>query len=351
MFLHEDDRLHRAWAPWFSHEYINYCAAQALPALCNLPPVPVRNNPYGADPSWPPGPHHRDLYKESFREARSLDPLGSFDYAARNGDYGGEAPPDTAIEPWKVLVIYGTEPDLKLDCDLFLHKKQKLTGGSHGWRHMEFGVLGMTVGMVRESFRYHRIRARKAFGDGNEYWGWRYLSRCTHYLADLGNPFHVKALPGPYLIRRIASVRALMVTASAIHKSYEIYVERRFREGFSPFCEALAHGAGEGIGSGDVVDRAMDRYVAVAKKRFNPLFYHFIDFYGEELVDAFGVMKEESGVDASELVSRCASEASRLIFGASKKSSLESLDRITVEILHDVGRMVGSLLGGFVKAR
>lgn len=351
MFLHDDRRLPPAWAPWFSHEYINYHVAQALPELLALPPVAVRENPYPDDSAWSPGPNHFDRYRERCTDVRRLDPLRSFDYAMKNGEFSEEAPLQAIIEPWKVLVGYGTEPDLHLDCGLVLDKRQKLTGGSHGWRHMEFRVLGMKIGIVRESFRHHRDLSRKAFKEGNDYWGWRYLSRCTHYLADIGNPFHVKALPALYLIRHIASARDLFTTASAIHKSYELYAERRFREGFVPFGDALARGAAEGMRTVTDIDRAMAGYRGRAARRFAPIFNFFLDRYGSGLVEAFRRGDPAGQEDASFHVARCAAEASRIIFGGSGASALGDLDGITPDILHDVGTMLGALLSGFARER
>ena len=103
-----------------------------------LPQVQVKPKPDFNNKNWPIGPKHIDLYKESYREYRKLSPLWSFAYDERNGEYSIDPPENKTIEPWKILVIYSTEPDLNPDCDLNLHKNQKITGGSHGWRHMQF---------------------------------------------------------------------------------------------------------------------------------------------------------------------------------------------------------------------
>jgi hypothetical protein len=121
-YLHDDPRMAKAWAPWFSHEYITYFTVQSAEDLMGLPPVPVRPNPCHDDESWPIGPRHIDLYKESYQEVRQQDPFLSFDYGWRDGEYSAEPPIHATIEPWKVLVLYSTEPDLKPDYDLFLHK-------------------------------------------------------------------------------------------------------------------------------------------------------------------------------------------------------------------------------------
>ena len=239
-----------------------------------LPPVSVKPNPDFNNKNWPIGPKHIDLYKESYREHRQLSPLWSFDYEERNGEFGLDPPENKTIEPWKMLVIYSTEPDLYPDCDLNLHKNQKITGGSHGWRHMQFQALGTKFGIATESFRVHINLAGMAFENGNDYWGWRYLSRCAHYLADLGNPFHVKAVTVWFLIKKLFSSNKLFKIVSAVHQSYEVYVERRFREGFPPSnrpcCKAPVKGRVE---DGDVQTQLIN-YINTGGKKHNPIFYY-----------------------------------------------------------------------------
>ena len=266
-YLHDDPNIPMAWSPWFSHEYLTYYSAQAIDSLVALPPVSVQLNPRYADSLWPVGSRHVDYYKESWREIRKLDLLHSFDYKKRNGEYVTQAPSGKKIEPWKILVIYSTEPDLYPDTDLFLNKKQKITGGSHGWRHMQFKLLGATYGIAPESFRVHKDLAKLAFENKNEYWGWRYLSRAGHYLADLGNPFHVKALPGSFLAKKIFSPHDLFKIVSAVHQSYEVYVERRFREGFEAFRQSLIKGAREGYCKKPDLQAQLNAYIKKAEEK------------------------------------------------------------------------------------
>ena len=346
-YLHDDPDLPVAWAPWFSHEYIAYFSVHAIDSLMSLPPVPVKPNPRYGDKLWPVGPKHIDVYKESYHEHRQLDPLWSFDYKKRNGDFALEAPSGKTIEPWKVLVIYSTEPDLYPDNDLTLHKNQKITGGSHGWRHMQFKLLGTTFGIAPQSFRVHKDLAKLAFENGDDYWGWRYLSRCGHYLADLGHPFHVKAVPVSFLMKKIFSRHELFKIVSAMHQSYEVYVERRFREAFDPFKQALLQGAREGQSEGGDIQTQLTNYIKRAGKRHNPIFYYLFDKFGQELLSAFDQMDRNSQLDASIQTNRCSADAARVIFKETNLSKLDFLDRITVEILFDVGRMLGLLFARF----
>lgn len=346
-YLHDDPGLPTAWGPWFSHEYITYFAVQAINSVKALPSVPVKSNPHYGEKLWPVGPKHIDLYKEIYNDRRKLDPLWSFDYKKRNGEYPHDPPAEKMIEPWKVLVIYSTEPDLYYDHDLKLHKNQKVVGGSHGWRHMHFKFMGTTYGIAPQSYRVHKKLAELAFENGNHYWGWRYLSRCGHYLADLGHPFHVKALPGSFLIRKVFSRHELFKIISAMHQSYEVYVERRFREGFEPFKQALMQGGCEGWGSGRSPDAQLSEYIKRAEKRHNPIFYYLLDQFGRELLDAFAQMDSNSQLDAAAQTNRCSADLARIIFKKDNLSKLDLLDQLSSEILFDVGRMWGALLFGF----
>jgi hypothetical protein len=350
-YLHDDVRLPLAWAPWFSHEYITYFSVQAIDWLMSLPPVPVKPNPNFNNNNWPIGPKHIDLYKESYKEYRQLSPLWSFAYGERNGKYSTEPPENKTIEPWKILVIYSTEPDLHPDHDLYLHKNQKITGGSHGWRHMQFRALGRKFGVATESVRVHIDLASMAFRSGNDYWGWRYLSRATHYLADLGNPFHVQAVPSWFLMKNLFASKKLFQIISAAHQGYEIYVERRFREGVPAFKNALLQGALEGQSTCHDVTSELNSYTHQARKRLKPIFYFFLDQFGQELIDAFRQMDQSSPLDAADQINMCSKDAAKIIFRNPHLPALDFLDRITAEILFDVGRMLGTLVNSFSSQR
>jgi len=350
-YLHDDLRLPLAWAPWFSHEYITYFSVQAIDWLMALPPTKVKPNQNFNNKNWPVGPKHIDLYKENFREYRKLSPLWSFAYGERNGEYSIEPPEHITIEPWKILVIYSTEPDLNPDHDLYLHKNQKITGGSHGWRHMQFRALGRKFGIATESVRAHIDLATMAFKSGNDYWGWRYLSRATHYMADLGNPFHAQAVPSWFLIKNFFESKKLFQVVSAAHQGYEIYVERRFREGFPAFKNALLYGAREGQANCNDMTAELNSYRHQAKKRLKPIFYFFLDQFGRELIDAFRQMDQSSQLDAATQINMCSKDAAKIIFRDPHLPALDFLDRITAEILFDVGRMLGTLFNSFTSPR
>lgn len=348
--LHADPDLPSAWGPWFSHEYLAYYCVHALKGFMSLPPVLVKANPRYGEKLWPAGPKHIDIYKESYQEVRRLDPLGAFEYKKRNGDFAQKPPRGKTIEPWKILVIYSTEPDQYLDDDMILHKNQKIFGGSHGWRHMQFKLFGTTYGIAAKSFRVHQDLAKLAFENGNDYWGWRYLSRCGHYLADLGQPFHVKPLPGFYLVKKFLSRHELITTVSALHQGYEVYVQQRFREGFEPFGRALLQGADEGVKAGLNPNEHLDDYIKEAQIKHSRIFYYLLDHFGPGLMDAFGRTDSEGRLDAEAQIKNYLPLAARVMSQEENRSKLDELDHLTAGILVGVGRMLGGLYQGFLNA-
>jgi len=152
-------------------------------------------------------------------------------------------------------------------------------------------------------------------------------------------------------MKKIFARQELFKIVSAIHQSYEVYVERRFREGFEPFKQALLRGAREGQGAAGEVQDHLRAYIKRAEKKHNPIFYYFLDQFGQDLLDAFGQMDQNSQLDAATQTNRCSADAARVIFKEANLSKLAFLDKITVEILTDVGRMLGSLFDSFTSLR
>lgn len=357
-YLHDDPRVSPAWGPFFTHEYITYYATQPHDWLVALPPVSVLPNPAFTD--WAIGPDHVDYYKEGATAVRDLPALQTFDCTTRNGDYE-TTPPDETIAPWQVLFLYATEPDMDLDCGLDLAPVQKLTKGSHGLRHMQFSLFGKTIGMAEESFHYHVKAARRAAERGNRYWAWRFLSRATHYLADLGHPFHSKVIPYRKLFRYLFSPKKLFRVLAATHNSHEVYTQARFREGFAPFKKALEEGSragfeegvaasaqigshNEGDGSGGLLRAALLPYRKKAAKQLTPIFNAQLEHFGKPLLDAYEVIEQvDADMDSSKSTMLAERHAHEVVFADPANPVLAILDEITTRVLRDVGRALGLL--------
>ena len=69
-----------------------------------------------------------------------------------------------------------------------------------GFYH-ESDVIYTFAGFLKKTYPEYRIHlykrlARFAFETGHPYWGWRFAGMGLHYLADLAQPYHARALPG-----------------------------------------------------------------------------------------------------------------------------------------------------------
>jgi hypothetical protein len=124
-------------------------------------------------------------------------------------------------------------------------------------------------------------------------------------------------------------------------------VERRFREGFPAFKEALLQGSRVGKAAGRDMNMELDSYTHQAEKRLKLIFNFFLDEFGQELLDAFRQMDQYSHLDVADQTNMCSKDAAKVIFGDSHLSALNFLDKITAEILFDVGKMLRIMLDEF----
>jgi len=132
-----------------------------------------------------------------------------------------EMTPGEKIDPLSVLVTANHEPDLGLDIGLFEDNgtewgrryglgtqpfgDAKLEYSSQAPIHMglyhEAAVINMVAPFIKRCYPEYRIHLYKtlselAFNLGHDYWGWRFMGWGLHYLADLTQPYHARALPG-----------------------------------------------------------------------------------------------------------------------------------------------------------
>ncbi|MBI5069471.1 MAG: phospholipase [Deltaproteobacteria bacterium] len=113
--------------------------------------------------------------------------------------------------------------------------------------------------------RIHLFRAlaAHAFATGHAYWGWRFTGFALHYLQDLAQPYHARAVPGVGLAR-VAWLQLLgavgfpgpraaaIALASNRHLAAESYTRRRLRDAIAasragdPLLAALRETSGDG---------------------------------------------------------------------------------------------------------
>jgi hypothetical protein len=129
--------------------------------------------------------------------------------------------PGEKVDPLSVLVSANHEPDLGLDIGLYENNNTEwgeqygmgsqpfgdpnLEYGSQAPVHMglyhEGAIIDMLAPFIKDCYPEYRIHLYKtlselAFRLGNDYWGWRFMGWGLHYVADLTQPYHARALPG-----------------------------------------------------------------------------------------------------------------------------------------------------------
>ena len=112
-----------------------------------------------------------------------------------------------------ILTSFADEPDWGMDHELWPIQEYgygeipygKPEGeASKAAFHMQFqneGILirkfvpGISDGMVKERVELFSRLSKLAFEKGHPYWGYRFSSWAAHYIQDLSQPYHSKALP------------------------------------------------------------------------------------------------------------------------------------------------------------
>ncbi|MHA1682744.1 MAG: hypothetical protein ACTSUE_17525 [Promethearchaeota archaeon] len=340
-YLHDDPGILCSLVPFFTHEYLVYFSS--LPQyVMDLEPVKVQANP-GFD-DWEVGPGHEDLYVENSKKVRDLPPAESFNCSRRNGDFTSNVPL-ASLEPWKILVYYTSEPDLNLDCDLNLHWTQKLTKGSHALRHMQFRLFGLRIGRLIDTYRYHVDASLRSFKIGNAYWGWRFLARACHYLADMGHPFHSKVAPLKDVIGIFFHPRSTFKLLSALHNGHEVFTQSNFRTGDESFKNALIRGSERSLESKVSLDHEIKKYRKRAIKQLGPIVRALKTYFGSDFINIYNLVNRKSDVDVSKRTDKAEWAAQNYLFSNLSNPGLQVLEDITCNLLEDVGFMTGLLLG------
>lgn len=159
------------------------------------------------------------------RKAREVSPDTPHN-AGRSGPPAAAYVPtahDEPISARRILSTFSDEPDWGMDQDLFVIERYgygaqpygPLTGlSSQAPFHMAFlfeptallwAMPGLKRNFMEERVRVFLALAELAFASGVDYWGWRFTAWAMHYLQDLTQPYHARALPFP-LIRILKRV-------------------------------------------------------------------------------------------------------------------------------------------------
>ncbi|MBO8160294.1 MAG: hypothetical protein H0Z24_01545 [Thermosipho sp. (in: Bacteria)] len=164
---------------WSGHEALTYYLIQDLPGKDSL--VKIREYSYQED----------RIYNEEYLVLEDVAGTRRFFEPLGDGEFPPDPPPvDNKLPVWQILTIYSPEPDNGMDEGLKLDPLQGLIGNSQGVRHMRYKVGILKAFQGDKSFLYFVEMSKKAFENGDRYWGYRFLGRALHYIEDLSQPYH-----------------------------------------------------------------------------------------------------------------------------------------------------------------
>lgn len=264
-----------------AHDVVTYICA--MEAGFPFKEVEVRELPYTED-SVPF--NEENLFH--FREGKP-PAVFSDDPRYSEGEYyenfvGYRDPKDNKYPAIHVLSIYSAEPDWGMDQDLNLSPLQGFLGGSQGYRHLRYSLLGIKVGIPHRMMDYFTSKAEREFKSGNNYWGLRFAGRALHYLEDLLTPFHVKPFTEIYLLRNLFNREGLYYRIYNYHLNYERYVGYLLWHGNERLIEAVKYGARmvETLTNESFKNAVLHGY-REAKRVFNPIFEECIRIWGDSM--------------------------------------------------------------------
>lgn len=184
--------------------------------------------------------------------------------------------PGTTMTARQVLATFADEPDWGFDHELWdidaygygAQPYGKPTGeSSKAPFHMLFAHENALVrafapevleGMVLDRTELFLRLSREAFATGHAYWGYRFAAWSAHYVQDLCQPYHAKAIPGAglgyYLGFAVSShkdeIKARTTTLSGnrhfLYEDYVAYATQQAPLEADPRYKALAASLAEG---------------------------------------------------------------------------------------------------------
>lgn len=126
------------------------------------------------------------------------------------------------VTPYDVISIYSDEPDWAMDDDvpalMGVGSATKKTQGSamrvlrHFWYDNEV-YFGYDFGAGQETDKRMQLfyeLALVAFSVGEPYWGYRFLGNSLHFLQDITQPYHSKAIITERMINKLGIVHSAM---------------------------------------------------------------------------------------------------------------------------------------------
>lgn len=200
----------------------------------------------------------------------SLDPSEynpEFELEFKLGEIGDK------VSAFDILVTYAPEPDWDLDENLELSSKQKLTGGSQGYRHQRYTLIsGLVVfGVAPERAQHFYDLALTAYEKGDLYWAFRFLARSLHYLQDMGMPLHALPLPiGDLVFKYGLDIGKATTVGSNVHYSVEAFI--KYHQGKEDSAWRLAMAQAETADIGTSLEKFAEKENMASRKKAESMY-------------------------------------------------------------------------------
>ncbi len=166
------------------------------------------------------------------------------------------------------------------------------------------------------------------------------MARATHYLADLGHPFHTKAIPYQLLYKAFGKIKNLFQELAAMHNGHEVYAQYRFRTEFLPYKQNLIQGSIQGYNEHTDLIKNLNPYRDQSSRQLSPIYYILLKNFGSEFIQAYTI-DLKSPLDSSKQTLLGKKAAQKILFRNPHNPALPILDAITSHLLFNVGKMLG----------
>jgi hypothetical protein len=268
--------------------------------------------------------YNKNPYKSIYEDYCGTIAAPPEDEGLFNSVYPNPEPNGNTVPAWQILTVYSYEPDMGMDKGLDLSPYQFLTGGSQGWRHMEFRILFFRLGRVTDSVEYFTKLAKKAEEKDDNYWFYRFMARAIHYLEDSGMPYHTFPAPFFELLRLPFNYNKWLTIFSNYHFAFDNYAGYLLWEGYEPLVEA--------IDKAEPIELTEPKKGAAelrrkARSKLNKVFY-----------EMRRLMKAELHCDEIFLADK------DYFHNLRESGKTEKLDKLTVELLEQVASYVKGYL-------
>ncbi|MFW6120851.1 MAG: phospholipase [Petrotogales bacterium] len=305
---------------WSGHDALTYYIIQDYLNILDIN-VPVTDYSYEMAETRN---YNENTYRSIFEDYCGKIAAPPEDERLFSSVYPNPEPKNNMVPAWQILTVYSYEPDMGMDKELELSRYQFLTGGSQGWRHMEFRLLFFRLGEVTNSVKYFTNLSNIAKDKDDDYWFYRFMARAIHYLEDAGMPFHTFPAPFIELLKLPFNYNKWLMVFSNYHFAFDNYAGYLLWEGYEPLVSAINNAKPHEIND---PKKSTTELRSKARSKLNKVFYEMKKLMKNDL------HRETEFFPDKEYFYRLREE-----------NNTEELDGLTVDLLEQVASYVKGYL-------